>query len=355
MPPAEPGWWYGAPADLRARLLGPLATIYGAISVRHIGKHGYRSSLPVICVGNFTAGGTGKTPLSIEIARRLAGQGASPIFLTRGYGGRESGPHWVSATVDDARRVGDEPLLLAREAPTLVSRDRARGARSIEASGIDASVIVMDDGMQNPSLEKDLRLAVVDGGRGLGNGLVIPAGPLRAPLAYQLERTDAIVVNEPAHLGQMAGDGIASWLRRRFEGPVMRVRVVPAGDTGWLMGLRVVAFAGIGVPARFFDLVRSLGGEVVAERPLRDHHFPSEQEARTLIALARQTGAELVTTEKDRARLAVAGNSSTALADLHRSARTLGIGLSFEDGDSERLNGLLRAVLKRSGSNSPPR
>ena len=188
------------------------------------GRHGallraptpYRSRLPVICVGNFTAGGTGKTPLAIHLCERLKAAGHEPVALTRGYGGRLSGPYWVNANTDVARDVGDEALLLA--APRRRSSPATAGsARAPSRSGrIPCTVIVMDDGLQNPALAKDLTIAVVDGGRGLGNGLVMPAGPLRAPLEFQLELTDAIVVNESAAARRRpARDGMAAPSLRR--------------------------------------------------------------------------------------------------------------------------------------------
>src|SRR6476661_643641 len=193
----EPSWWYAPAPGRLAMLLQPLGAIYGRVAeARYFRTTPYRSRLPVICIGNFTSGGTGKTPLAIHLCERLKAAGHEPAVLTRGYGGRLSGPYWVNAASDVARDVGDEALLLARAAPTLVARDRRAGAHAIEMGPHPVTVIVMDDGLQNPGLAKDLTIAVVDGGRGLGNGLTMPAGPLRAPLPFQLELTDAIVVNE---------------------------------------------------------------------------------------------------------------------------------------------------------------
>jgi len=186
-----------------ATLLQPVAALYGwAATALYWRATPYRSRLPVICVGNFTVGGTGKTPLVLYLCERLKAAGHEPVAFTRGYGGRLSGPYWVNAKSDVARDVGDEALLLAKAVPTLVARDRRAGAQAIETGPHSVTVIVMDDGLQNPGLAKDLALAVVDGSVGLGNGRVMPAGPLRAPLAFQLELTDAIVVNE-----RNAGEG----------------------------------------------------------------------------------------------------------------------------------------------------
>ncbi|MGE0857147.1 MAG: tetraacyldisaccharide 4'-kinase, partial [Hyphomicrobiaceae bacterium] len=198
MPLEEPSWWYEDETTATARMLMPLARLYARAALRRLDHaQPYRSRLPVICIGNFTAGGTGKTPLTLHVARHLVHLGEQPAILTRGYGGKVSGAHWIDADRDRADVTGDEPLLLARAAPTLISRDRRAGAIAIEASGRDVSVIVMDDGLQNPALTKDLTIAIVDGTRGVGNGLVIPAGPLRAPLDRQLALADAILVNRP--------------------------------------------------------------------------------------------------------------------------------------------------------------
>ncbi len=189
MPLNEPRWWYTASKGgrLAARLLAPVADAYGAVAEARYRRHApYRASLPTICVGNFTAGGTGKTPLTRCIVEHLLSLGESPVCLTRGYGGRLPGPVWVDPSRHGAADVGDEPLLLARSAPVMVSRDRAEGARAIEAAEIKATVIVMDDGLQNGTVAKDLTIAVVDATRGMGNGQVIPAGPRRAPLCFEI-------------------------------------------------------------------------------------------------------------------------------------------------------------------------
>ena len=210
----EPPWWYRDPPSGIATVLRPLAALYGwAAAARYWRATPYRSRLPVICVGNFTAGGTGKTPLVIHLCERLKAAGHEPVALTRGYGGRLSGPYWVNAKSDVARDVGDEALLLARAAPTLVARDRRAGAHAIETGPHPVTVIVMDDGLQNPGLAKDLTIAVVDGGRGFGNGLTMPAGPLRAPLAVPAGA-------DRCHRRQRRRRGrpVAEWLRHRFAG-----------------------------------------------------------------------------------------------------------------------------------------
>jgi tetraacyldisaccharide 4'-kinase len=334
----EPAWWYRNPPSGIANALRPLAALYGwAAETRYFRAAPYRSRLPVVCVGNFTAGGTGKTPLAIELCARLKAAGHEPVALTRGYGGRLPGPYWVSAETDVARDVGDEALLLARAAPTLVCRDRQAGARAIESGPHPATVIVMDDGLQNPGLAKDLTLAVVGGNRGLGNGLVMPAGPLRAPLGFQLELTDAIVVN-----GGGPDAAVAEWLRHRFAGPVLRSSAVPAESADWLKGARVVAWAGIGAPERFFSMLRDLGADVAETRAFRDHQWLGEDDAKDLLELAERHSAALVTTEKDMARLA--GSTSLA-AGLAAACRVLRIRLSLAETDAERLASLLDSAL----------
>jgi tetraacyldisaccharide 4'-kinase len=342
----EPGWWYGEGAcpRLLAPFLAPLAHLYSAIAQARFRRQPYRSLLPVICAGNFAAGGTGKTPLAIFIARLLIERGDAPAFLTRGYGGRERGPVWVEEGEGAAERFGDEPLLLARIAPTLVARDRAAGAQMIEASGRKLSAIVMDDGLQNAGLAKDLALAVVDGERGLGNGEVIPAGPLRAPIDFQLGLVDAIVVREAEPAPTEAADGIHEQLRRRFPGPVLAAHTQPQADATWLAGAPVVAFAGIANPQRFFALLERLGARLLARVAFPDHHVLSRADADDLKSLAEEKSAQLVTTEKDWVRLKGGESFAQALAER---ARPLAIELVFEARDAKRLTGLIDAALRR--------
>jgi tetraacyldisaccharide 4'-kinase len=340
----EPFWWYGDGSQFMAGCLAPLAAVYGWGARRRYQRvTPYRSRLPVICVGNLTAGGTGKTPLTLYLCAQLRAGGRYPAVLTRGYGGTHPGPHWV-AEGDGADAVGDEAPLLARVAPTLVARDRAAGARTmelaLESGAVAADVIVMDDGLQNPQLAKDLTLAVVDGARRLGNVRVIPAGPLRAPLEFQLGLVDAIVVNAPP---SGAGGATSEWLGRRFDGPVLRCSTVAAGDTTWLKGRRVVAWAGIGAPQRFFGTLRALGAELVETVAFGDHQRLSENDVRRLQGLAERSTAALVSTEKDMARLKGAGG---ALAELAAATRAVPIELRFADGDGDRLAALIRKSLR---------
>ncbi|HEY5346784.1 MAG TPA: tetraacyldisaccharide 4'-kinase [Rhizomicrobium sp.] len=273
----------GAPA----RLLAPLGFIHGA-SVAWKARHTnpLRVGARVICVGNLTAGGSGKTPVAIAIAGLLMGQ--KVLFLTRGYGGRLAGPRRVEPD-DSAAEVGDEALLLACAAPTIMAKDRRAGALAAIAEG--ARIIVMDDGHQNFLLEKDLSLVVVDGETGFGNGRVIPAGPLREPVAQGLARADAVVVMGP---GQPRLDG--------FNGPVLRAKLV--ADGAEFSGRRVYAFAGIGRPEKFLASLRDADAIIAGSRFFGDHHFYDPMELIALRTQALAASAVLVTTEKDHARLA---------------------------------------------------
>lgn len=338
---SEPPWWYADRLGLLARALTPIGNLWGKVALRRYarGEH-YRSPIPVVCIGNFTAGGTGKTPLALLVATELHRLGARPAFLSRGFGGRIAGPHWVDPESDSARDVGDEPLLLSRLAPTLICRDRAAGARAIQASEALHGAIVMDDGLQNGSLDKNLRLAVVDGSRGIGNGLVMPAGPLRAPLAFQLGLVDAIIVNSPSGAG-LNTNAFPQWLRGSFTGPVITASTAPSGNTEWLHETPVLAFSGIGAPERFFALLERLGAKIQARRIFADHHAFTESESRRLLAEAERLGAALVTTEKDWIRLSSAGASGR----LKAAAKVLAVEMNFADRDRLRLMGLIEALL----------
>ena len=255
----EPGFWWRSDAAA-ARLLAPAAAAYGFVAARRMAQPGWRAGVPVLCIGNFTVGGSGKTPTAIAVARLLTEAGRRPFFLTRGYGGTLAGPVRVDA--QPAAAVGDEPLLLARVAPTIVARDRPAGARAAIAAGADA--IVMDDGWQNPSLAKDLVVAVLDGRRGIGNGRVFPAGPLRAPLASQLDHADAVLVIGPP--GHAAAPAIAAADQRRLPrlSPAISSPIRP--PVARLAGTRALAFAGIADPDKFFATLEASGIAVAARR-----------------------------------------------------------------------------------------
>ena len=325
-----PNFWTQRRPTMVAQMLRPLGAVYGAVAARRLKRGGYRSKLPVICIGNFTAGGAGKTPMAIWVAEELKRLGRKPAFLSRGYGGSIAGPQLVDAGRDSSRSVGDEPLMLAKVAPAVIARDRAAGARLIET--LDADVIVMDDGLQNPSLAKDFVIAVIDAGAGLGNGLVFPAGPLRAPLAVQLPLVQVIVV-----IGEDAHQSVAlpGW-----TGQLCRARFAAQGDTSWLRGKPVVAFAGIGRPAKFFDTLKALGADLVAARGYPDHHAYTDADARLLTAEAARHSAILVTTEKDHVRL----YGTAALSELALSAHRLSIGLEVPEQSRQALIDHLRSL-----------
>jgi tetraacyldisaccharide 4'-kinase len=321
----EPAFWWHNPG-LTAALLNPFGLAYGAIAARRMTAKGAAVGAPVLCVGNFTVGGAGKTPTAIMLARMLAAAGARPFCLSRGYGGNTAGPKLVDADADLAAHVGDEAILLARVAPTIVARDRVAGAKFARANG--ASVIVMDDGLQNPSLAKDFRLAVVDARRGIGNGYVFPAGPLRAPLAAQLACTDAIFV-----VGEGVGADHVIAQARAHDLEIFRGRMAPdPAAAATLMGRNVLAFAGIGDPEKFFATAVSAGIAVKERRSFPDHHRFTAEDAGELTMQAERGGLTLLTTEKDHARM----TGEKALAALAVRTRTLPVTMVVEEGDELR-------------------
>lgn len=310
-----PDFWWRAEPSLLARLLKPLGALYGMRTLKRMAQPGKRASIPLVCVGNPVAGGAGKTPAAIEIARLLSHAGRKPVFLTRGYGGRLEGPVRVDPTQHTAKDVGDEPLLLARTAPCVVAGERVAGAAFAARLG---DVIVMDDGFQNPSLKKDMALLVIDADQGIGNGLCIPAGPLRAPIEEQLARADAVI---------LVGDGkAAAFLSRRKKRPVLSARLVPdAKAAAGLKGRRVLAFAGIGRPQKFSATLEALGAEVVRLAAFPDHHVFTAKQARALLDEAARDDLVLVTTEKDFVRL-----SGPELKWLADKSHALPVRLAFD-------------------------
>jgi tetraacyldisaccharide 4'-kinase len=287
-----PAFWY-APAGLAARLLSPAGSLFAALGrVRIASSRPVHPGVPVICIGNLVAGGAGKTPIALAVADVLPSRRV--YFLTRGYGGREQGPLKVDPARHASADVGDEALLLAASRPTWVARDRIAGATAAVAAGAEA--IIMDDGFQNPHLAKDLSILVVDGGAGFGNGHVIPAGPLREPVDAGLARADAVVV-----LGR-DDSGVASLVNGRL--PLLSARLTPAGNVAdALRGRRIVAFAGIGRPAKFFATLEDLGAELVGRLAFADHHPYDPDEIMRLVEYADKLGAVPVTTAKDAVRL----------------------------------------------------
>jgi len=319
----DPSFWW-RDASLSTGLLAPFATIYGAVAARRMAKRGTRAGLPVICVGNFTLGGAGKTPTVMMLAKMLQAAGEKPFCLSRGYGGSETGPLLVDATADSGAKVGDEALLLARVAPTVVARDRVAGAQAALAAG--ASVVIMDDGLQNATLVKDFTLAVVDGRRGIGNARVFPAGPLRAPLAAQLARSDALLI-----VGE--NKNAASVVAAAGKRPVFHGRLVPdPAVVAALKGRNVFAFAGIGDPEKFFDTIAQAGIAVTQRKSFDDHHRFTAEEAAELVMLAEHDGLALLTTEKDHARMA----GEPVLAALAAKAHVLPVTLVVDEAEELR-------------------
>jgi tetraacyldisaccharide 4'-kinase len=288
-----PAFWYLPHPNLAALALAPIGGVYGAIAARRMAQPGARVAAPVICVGNFVAGGGGKTPAAMAIGRLLLEMGERVAFVSRGYGGAGRAKSVaVDADLHSASEVGDEPLLLARVAPCFVAADRRAAAATAIRAG--ASVLVLDDGLQNPSLAKDLTFGMIDAGAGLGNGLCLPAGPLRAPLSAQLPHVSAIV-----RVGESrAGDPL-------FGGkPTLTARLIPDPDAARaLAGRNVLAFAGIARPEKFYATLHGIGVKLAAVRSFGDHHLFSEEEIADLRAQAKAEGLVLATTQKDAARL----------------------------------------------------
>lgn len=304
---------------------------------------GLHSAVPIICVGNFTAGGTGKTPFVCWLVDLLKQRGLNPAIITRGFGGRMIGPVWVQRDSHTAIDVGDEPLLLAKHAPVMVARTRAEGVHAITQNENKFDVIIMDDGLQNPSINKDLAIALIDGKRGFGNGRVIPAGPLRASLGCQLQCISAVVINQGSgpNSSQPKSASIAADLRQReFEGPIMGASVTASDKLATLSGKRVLAFAGIGHPQRFFETVRSLGAELVGERVFADHHVVTRSEAVGLVQSAETQGLTLVTTEKDWVRLS---DQDPVVQKLKSATQVVPITLKMSESDIETVAALVEA------------
>lgn len=316
-----PPFWYGEPG-LRSRLLWPASVIYGAIARRRMDRAAPASvNAPVLCIGNLTVGGAGKTPVAIALALAARDRGYRPGIVSRGYGGGHVRPHRVDLEADTARSVGDEALLLARAAPTAVGVNRARSAQTLIDGGVD--FIIMDDGFQSRSLHMDYALIALDARRGIGNGGVIPAGPLRAPLRDQMRLMDAVLRIGDAD----AGDRVVRAAARAGK-PVMQARLEPA-DMHAVAGRRLLAYCGIGDPGKFYETLRNHGCMPAATRSFGDHHIFTEADARALLAKAEADGLELVTTEKDHVRLS---HRDGPLAALRRRTHVVPVSVVFDAG-----------------------
>jgi len=320
-----PRFWAQERPGLAARALAPLGALYGLATARRMARPGTRVEVPVICVGNYVVGGAGKTPTAIAVARLLQSAGERVAFLSRGYGGaKHDAPTRVDPHLHGALAVGDEPLLLARVAPCWVGADRVAAAREAIAEG--ASVLVLDDGLQNPALAKDYAIAVIDGEMGFGNGLCFPAGPLRAPPKLQAAHVSAEVAIGGGPSPARAAGAAKPLFRARLEADA-----IVAAE---LIGRPVFAFAGIARPEKFYATLEGIGAIVAGRRQFPDHHVFDARDIGELAALAGRRELMLVTTEKDYVRLA---------ASQRRGVRALPVTLRFEA--PERLAVLLREAL----------
>nr|WP_321445379.1 tetraacyldisaccharide 4'-kinase [uncultured Cohaesibacter sp.] len=315
---------------LLAWLLYPASLIYGRISLSRFNKPArYKARLPVICIGNLVAGGAGKTPMALALGETAVSIGLSPIYLTRGFGGSKEGPMLVDTTKHVSAEVGDEALLLARVAPTIVAKDRVEGVKLAEALAEtrEGSIVIMDDGFQNPYLHKDLNLVVVDAQQSIGNGFVMPAGPLRAPLVPQVRRADQFVVIGEGDRGPRLRQLAAQMGKASNHAYIKPARCHLIGGT------RVFAFCGIGQPAKFYRTVEALELDLVDSRDFADHHPYTNGEAHEILAKAEDQNLTIVTTAKDHVRLIGIGEAAATLA---RKTHIIDVKMQFDDASFPR-------------------
>ncbi len=322
-----PRFW-NKPVSVASIVLEPLSFVYGlAVMGRGLFSKAYTSHLPVICIGNYTLGGTGKTPTVIYAAAALTQAGHTPFVVTRGYGGKIKGPHQVVIGTDGSDDVGDEALLHARSTPTIIARSKIAGVKLAEQSG--ASVILLDDGMQNPSVTKTLTIAVIDAAIGFGNAKVFPSGPLRAPLFWQDKRIDAaVLIHTP--------DAPLHKTLARFRTYLHFTAQLAAARADWLNGARVLAFCGIGNPRKFHDTLTALSARVIKFKIYPDHYQYDGGDAKELIEEATRESLMLVTTEKDHVRLHGRAETRARLAGLANT-----VPIEFKPDDERGFKSLL--------------
>lgn len=331
-----PTWWQNNTHHILPKYLSPLGFIYGKIvEARFRLTKPYHPKVPVICIGNFTLGGTGKTPIAIKIAALLRDLGHSPTILSRGYKGKYAGPLLVNKEEHDASDVGDEPLLLSNHAPTVIAKNRVEGAWLIEQRNSD--FIIMDDGFQNPHLFKNLSLIAIDADFRTGNGHIFPAGPLRASMAFQVPKADIIIITGGAKKQANGKLSIEQNLRENFgyDGPILHGTLTPNEDTDWLKEKPIFAFAGIGRPEKFFNSLVNAGGQVIRRMPFPDHHTYSQADAQSLVELALRDDLQLVTTTKDLVRMSE--DEGRHIRALKRMSRALKVKFTFNGEDEQKL------------------